>query len=145
MKILYLLLSTALLGMLAWAAWKDIRSKKLPVIFLIIGACTGIVLQIIIGEASIWEMLLSCIPGGIAFILAFLTKQAIGYGDAALIIISGIFLGLNASIMLILIALVLSAIAAAVLLLLKKKKRKDEMPFVPFMLCSYIVIMAVNI
>ena len=145
MKILYLILSTALLGMLAWAAWKDIRSKKLPVIFLIIGACTGIVLQIIIGEASVWDILLSCIPGAIAYAVAFFTKQALGYGDAALIIISGIFLGLNTNVMLILIALALSAIAAAVLLILKRKKRKDEMPFVPFMLCSYIVIMAVNI
>ena len=145
MDIMYLILSTVLLGILAWAAWRDIRSKTLPILFLIIGACSGIALRILAGNVDFLDMLLACIPGAAAFALAFFSKQAIGYGDAALITITGIFLGLSANVMLVLGSLLFSAIAAGVMLMLRKKKRKDEMPFAPFMLCSYIVLMAVNI
>ena len=145
MNSLYLILCTVLLGLLSWAAWKDIKTGTLPILIMIILAAAGILLKVIFGEAGVLEILSGCIPGAIAFTLAYITRQAIGYGDAALITVTGIYLGLSANVCLVLCALVLSALTAIVLLVIKKKRRKDEMPFAPFMLGSYILMMAVNI
>ena len=132
-----------LLGILAFAAWQDIKHRSVPLYLMIAGAVTGSALSVAGG--SFPEFLLGLIPGAVCWACAFLSKEAIGFGDAGMITVTGLFLGLSGNAVLVTGALLIACLAAIICMVIKKKKRKDELPFIPFMLCAYIIMLAVDL
>ena len=84
------------------------------------------------------------IPGTALFLIALITKQAVGYGDCALLLITGIFLGLELTMLLFLISLLFAGGFSILLLVLQKKGRKGELAFAPFLLAGYVSILIIS-
>ena len=87
---------------------------------------------------SIENILLGMSVGVVLLMLSVLTGGRIGAGDAVLLIVTGIYLGLEQNLQLFFSGLLLCGMWALGLLILRKKSRKDSIPFVPFLLAAYM-------
>lgn len=114
----------------------DGLQKQIPLVVVWLGMMTAICLRIngIMGEADVTGTLLSLIPGTGFFLLSFLTREKVGYGDGWVLLMIGLFSGFSRCFLILLIGLLLESIVAVVLLLFKKIHRDKEIPFSPFLL-----------
>ena len=120
-------------GMTIWGSVSDIRKKTVSLLFLLL---TGAgVIPIAVWERNIpfAARLFGIALGGVFFLIGFLTKEAVGKGDAAMIGICGAALGLSATVMVLCIGLVFASIVSLLLLCLGKAGRKSRIPFFPFL------------
>lgn len=129
----------ALLSILWPLAYIDFKTYRIPNLFIIFGlVCRGIILifELLLGNPSVWQSLLSEGVAAAALLLAailcvLVVKNGIGFGDMKLFLVMGLLLGLEGVWGAIFLALVVSFFAALVLMITKKKTRKDAMPFGP--------------
>ena len=115
----------------------DIKSKRLPVWVTVTGGAVGIAFWAIEGDfrmAQLWGLL----PGIICLLFARVSKEAMGYGDGLFICMMGIYLGVDKLISICLCALFLAGIVALILLVSGKRNGKQEIPFIPFLLLSFL-------
>lgn len=125
--------------LLLGSVW-DVRRKKIPVLLLAVGGAVGVMT----GIAGIWSgqaqnaaWIFGCLPGAGMVLLAFATREKIGYGDGILLIILGMLEGWNVMTDL-LSALFLAAVFGIVLLALRRANAQTRIPFVPFLLAAHI-------
>lgn len=130
---------------LAAAAMLDIKKRALPVVLIGAGFVTGGAAQLLFGTLTLPEIFAGCIPGGLMLLLALLTKEAVGYGDGAMLISTGAFLGLAYNLLLLAAALLLAALTGIVLLAAKKIRRKESVPFIPFLLAGEVFLLAAGL
>jgi leader peptidase (prepilin peptidase)/N-methyltransferase len=119
----------------------DIKEQELPVKFLLFFGCLAFLLRLCSPYYSLARGLLGGCAGCIFLVIGYLTKESIGYGDGIGLIILGIFEGWRGMIPLVIIAFLLSAIYGAWNVWGNGKSVKDEIPFYPFLLAAYIVVM----
>lgn len=141
MNIWFYMIHTGLLLFLGIAAQLDLRSKSLGLIFLCAGFTAGVVLQTLSGELSLWEIAGGAALGGAAVLISVLSKNGIGLADGFLLGICGVWLGFASAAVLMLISLLIMAAAAILMISLKKARFKDSLPFAPFLLAGYIVVL----
>lgn len=142
-KAVVVIRSVILLIGLAMLGIEDIRKKQVSVVPTLLLAAAGMVLSIISGDWNSWKVILRFLPGGITFLIAWMTRESIGYGDALVLLCIGCFLPGVQMINLCMAAFTLSGLFALFLLLVRKKGRKTQVPFVPFLLAGYCVILLV--
>lgn len=126
------------MGMLTLCSAEDIRRKQIrlnPVLFF---GILGIFFHMLWRVQSIENILLGMSVGVALLFLSVLTGGKIGAGDAVLLIVTGIYLGLKQNLELFFYGLLLCSMWALGLLILRKKNRKDSVPFVPFLLAAYM-------
>lgn len=121
--------------LLIWCTYMDVRTKKLSKIVLLVFSFLSIFSLIFIKENRL-EIIWGLIPGIILIISAWITKEAIGWGDGILVCILGIFLG-KQTILLVIMALILAGVIGSIFIIFKKENRKYKLPFVPFLLGAY--------
>ncbi|MBD5519523.1 MAG: hypothetical protein HDR07_13935 [Lachnospiraceae bacterium] len=121
---------------LAICAVFDGLRKQIPLAVVWLGMLTAVCLRLtgIMGEEGVTATALSLIPGAGFFLLSFLTREKVGYGDGWVLLMIGLFSGFSRCFLILLIGLLLESMVAVVLLLLKKVKRDKEIPFSPFLL-----------
>lgn len=138
-----------LLGVLAVAAVIDWRYHIIPNKVVLAALAGRIVLYV---PEFIWRrdlmkpILLSSLAGflfgfGLMFVLAVLSRHALGYGDVKLFGVIGLYLGLLPTYQVLLYGLIASAAAGIFLLLVRKKGKKYRMPFAPAVLAGYFVVL----
>lgn len=132
-----------LLFALGAAAILDMKTREIPVVLAAGAFAGGLTLQLIIGKLVFYEILLGCLVGLALVGISILSHQAVGLGDGLMFIASGAFLGLTDNLFLLLISLGLSSLAAVALLIILKLKGKARVPFLPFVLCGYICLLAI--
>ena len=130
------------LSMLGICTVQDVRKKQISIWIAVAFAVGGIALYIWKNPFTLQELSGGMALGGILLVLAFLTRESIGMGDGLLLVVTGLYLGFWENLWLILGALGLASLASLVLVVVHKKGRTYEMPFVPFMLISYVVMVA---
>lgn len=135
-KIMQLLL----LLFISAAAFMDNCTKKIPLMFLAAGFGAGVLLQILFPGKNAVDLLGGCMVGAALVLLAWVTRQQIGYGDGLLFAVTGIFLGFFENLLLLVASLFPAAFFAGVLFL-KKKKKGYRFPFVPFVLIGYVLLL----
>ena len=126
------------MGMLTLCSAEDIKRKQIrlnPVLFF---GFLGIFLHMLFRMQSIENILLGMSVGVVLLFLSVLTGGRIGMGDAVLLIVTGIYLGLEKNLELFFCGLLLCSMWALGLMVLRKKNRKDSIPFVPFLLAAYM-------
>jgi prepilin signal peptidase PulO-like enzyme (type II secretory pathway) len=69
--------------------------------------------------------------GGVISLIVILTK-GMGWGDAEICFLCGLFLGLRLTMLMLFLSFVLGGVTGVILILLKKKSSKDYIPFGPF-------------
>jgi len=117
----------------------DIKSKQIPVKLIIFFSFVIVGLCFINNHFFSWDFSFRLIPGAFLLLVAFITNQAIGYGDGIIVILIGMMLNFQNTITVILIAFFLSAIASIYILITKKGNRQTKLPFVPFLLTSWCI------
>ena len=121
----------------------DIRTKEIPLwISLGFGCCSF--LYSICCERGWSSFAFAILPGILCLFLGFCTRQAIGYGDGILLCSLAMLYSLEDLMELIIIAVFFAGIMAFVLLIIFHKNRKDEVPFVPFLFLSWLILQCMH-
>ena len=136
-EVLELIQKAVLLGCLFLCAWIDHKKQEVYPFLLGIAAIIGILLHLFTQNHTWEELLLGMLPGGILWIVAWATKEGIGFGDALVFILSGIYLGFWENLNLMFWSFILTGIMAAFFIIIKKKGRKERMPMLPCVFAAY--------
>lgn len=96
------------------------------IIFIILGYFFG-------GSQEIWPYVFGGLLGGGTISVIILLTHGMGWGDAEICLMCGLFLGFRATLVLLFLAFVIGGITGLLLILTKKKTRKDYIPFGPFL------------
>lgn len=118
----------------------DLRKKEVNISLCISVALVGLIYEIFISKTDILSIILGILPGMFLMLTSIVTNEEIGKGDAAILSTIGIFLGLKKTILVLIYALFSTIIIGGILLLIRKKNKKYKIPFVPFILFSYIAL-----
>lgn len=128
---------------LAVCAVFDGLQKQIPLAVVWLGMMTAICLRIsgMMGEINFLSIALSLIPGALFFLLGFVTREKVGYGDGWVLLMIGLFLDLPRCFLILLTGLMIESTIALVLLVFRKIRRDKEIPFCPFLLLGMGVIL----
>ncbi len=127
-----------ILGFLVVFSILDLRAGKIPV--LLIGAFGIFALGYQIwNHMSFGELAAGVIPGIVFLLLAWVTRESIGYGDGLVLLVTGVFCGIVKTIGVIGMSLVFASLLSMILLVLKRAERKTELPFLPCLCSGYLV------
>ena len=110
---------------------QDIREKEISVKMLILSGSLFWTASLLFEEMSARERICNILPGLAAFLLAFLTREQIGYGDAACLVVLGSVISAGVLLGAVFGGLVLLSACSVILLAGKKADRKTTLPFVP--------------
>lgn len=132
-----------LLGMLGIESFEDIRSRRLGVLLLCAFGICGAVCHMIFQRGEYQSLLGGIAIGAAMIVLSLLSRGRVGLGDGLVLLVTGIFLGFEQNLLLFTVSQVLTACYALFLLVIRKKGRHYEIPFIPFLLVSYVGLLAV--
>lgn len=130
-----------LLGLLGVFAYQDWKKKKVSVYLLLVSGIVGLLCHLYSREIGMGDMMLGAAIGLALLFCGLVTGEKIGYGDGAMLMVSGIFLGFSANLELLLISLLLLEMAALFLVVVKRKGRRYRIPFIPFLLAGYLYLL----
>jgi len=123
-------------------SYTDIKEKVVYVKVMIPFLLTGLILCISPMGNGIHDALFGMAVGLLVLLLSVLTGGAIGEGDGLVLVITGFYLGFLGNIKLFSTALFLSALVSAAAVIIRKCGRTSELPFMPFLFLSFILIKA---
>jgi len=127
---------------LAVCAVFDGLYKQIPLAVVWLGMLAAVCFQIFggMGVAKLFAMAVSLLPGMGFFLLGFLSKERVGYGDGWVLLMIGLFLGIYRCFLILLVGLLAESAVAIVLLAFRKIKRNSEIPFLPFLFLGMGVV-----
>ena len=118
-------------------SWIDIQKKQISLVSVGFFMAVGILYECVVQNKNpdvFWGLL----PGAVLLGVSKLSREALGMGDALLMLVLGIYLGLEAALDVLLLALFLADVWAGILIVVGKKGRNYAFPFVPFLLIGYV-------
>lgn len=127
-----------LLGIFAVTACRDWKEKMICVYVPFAAGIAGLVLHLMFPTQKLADLLFGAGIGAVLLLAARVSREEIGYGDGAMLMASGIFLGFWRNVELLLTALMLSVPVALFGLLVKHRKKDYRMPFIPFLFAAYV-------
>lgn len=77
--------------------------------------------------------------GGFLALIILITKGGMGWGDAEICLMSGLFLGFKLTILMLFLSFIIGSIAGIILIILGKKSKKDYIAFGPYIALSAIL------
>lgn len=118
---------------------EDIRRRELSGIWILLLATAGAVFSVLAGSWTQASDMLRFLPGGFVLLLAWLTREGIGYGDGFVILSLGCFYTMQQIAAVCMLAVTAAGLAALFLLVVFHKGRKAQIPFVPFLLAAHLL------
>lgn len=127
---------------LAVCAVFDGLKRRVPLAVIWLGMLTAVCFRVsgMMGETSLVLTALALLPGSGLFLLGFITKEKVGYGDGWALLMIGLFVGAYRCFLILLVGLMVESAVAMVLLATGKIKRDREIPFLPFLLLGMGVV-----
>lgn len=122
----------------------DIKEKKVYSLPCFIFMMAGIILESMIKQKGILNISSGILPGVLIYIAGIMTGGGIGKGDAIIFIVIGVFMGLKKSLILLVCSLIFINIIGLFILIFRKGNMKTKIPFVPFILISFITLVCTN-
>lgn len=116
---------------------EDIRKKELPLEFYVVFALPATILCI--AQKDWINPLVAIVVYGIFYMLVRYSKEAIGYGDAAVISLLCLLGGYQTAGVIVLLGLMILGLSGMILIIFRVANRKTEVPFLPFLALSYII------
>lgn len=142
--------SIVLLALLVICSITDIKSRnisiKICVLFGVLSVGIRIISELMSGGIDLIKtagILCGTLPGLIIALISIITKGGIGRGDAVVFIVIGLLMGIRKSVGLFVMALLCVEIICVPLLCIKRVGMKNKVPFMPFVLLSYIVVLCI--
>ena len=125
---------------LVWMAVTDIRKKSIPLWPGVI-CLVGLSAALLVAGRSPVSIGLGIGVGGVLFGVSRVSRGGVGEGDAMVYAVTGMVTGLAGNLEILLLSLVMAAVVGGGLLIVRKAGLKTRLPFVPFTLVSYGVVM----
>ncbi|MCR4791723.1 MAG: hypothetical protein K5871_03165 [Lachnospiraceae bacterium] len=138
----------ALSGYLCVLSVSDIRFRAIRGPYIIIGIVAGMIHLIMMAVSGgplterfrmILVALLGALPGLLITILSFYTDK-VGRGDGLVLMIIGLFESCMMSSIIICMGCMMLGAVSIVLLMFHKVSRNTQMPYIPFVTLSYILL-----
>lgn len=130
-----------LLGTLGFHSLEDIKSKQITLMVTLGSALAGLVCHLIYQSHSIYSMLGGMVFGGLILLFSVLSKGKIGQGDGIIFMLTGLYLGVEKNIALMLLSFVLAGCWAFMAILFWHRDKKEKIPFIPFLFVAYLLIL----
>ncbi|MCH5259932.1 MAG: prepilin peptidase [Lachnospiraceae bacterium] len=117
-------------------------AKRIPLIVIWLGIITAIVLhaQGVMGDESWSDTGMAVLPGMLFWMLSFITREKVGYGDGWMLVMIGLFTGLWKCFLILLVGLVSESLVVLVLLTIRRVSKDCQIPFAPFLLFGMGVV-----
>lgn len=132
-------INSFIIAILLITAIQDIRTKTISLWLIVMGMIIVLVYTIYL-RVNFLIPIGGILVGVLVVIISIATKGKIGMGDGLILMVTGINLGFWRNLEMFLYSLCIAAIISIILLIFKKVKKKDSLPFVPFILAGYILI-----
>lgn len=124
--------------LLAGSLLQDAKNKNISVKWLLLNALTAL-LAAYFTKMQLSELAAGLLPGAFLFLAAFATHGRIGKGDAGVVLILGMYLGMWGSLTVLLFGCSLSALFGVCMVLSRRFSPKRYMIFSPFLCAGYII------
>lgn len=124
---------------LLYETMEDLKYRSVSLISLAVSGGVGILWNVLKRENTMESVCVGVLIGAILILIGIITKEAVGIGDGAIFMITGIFLGGFANIQLIIASMVIG-MGMGIFLKIRKSKAK-EIPFIPCVLLAYLEVM----
>lgn len=124
-------------------AYEDRKTKKIKLWYLWLGGIGGVFCRIrefFMGNILLQEWILCLLPGIFFLIFAKKDSEKIGDGDGWLLIVLGNCFSGKQLLCLFYLSVLLSAVYSFLLLLMKRADRKTQIPYLPFLWLSDIIL-----
>lgn len=133
-----------LILILAIAAFWDVRTKSIPDSLIIIALAAGCVTVFLNPYITIFDAFTGFVlAGGVLWFVKFVTKGAIGICDVKLVACTGIFLGFDMVLSVLMTSAILCGLAGLVVVLTRRSNLKSTISFVPFLLVGVIITLVI--
>ncbi len=129
-----------LVGVTGVGTYFDLREKNIPVVFLLLSAIGVIPLAVWKANIPILSRAFGLAVGLFFFGVGYITKEAIGKADAALITIIGAGIGFSDLCAVLLLSFGVLVLVALVLITVKHTGRKARIPFYPFVAAGELAL-----
>lgn len=140
-----IVINGVVLTMLTVETVSDIRRKNISVIRQLIFIILAAAVNLLMYYQSIWSMLGGMGVGAIMFFYAYLTKEGVGYGDCLVFVSIGAYVGFSKNMRLLFISLIIGGIVGIIYALKKKSSLECRIPFLPCILCAFVIIDAIEL
>lgn len=120
----------------------DSMERKIPLAVVWLGMIAAVVLRLegLAGDGT-WEgAALSIVPGALFWLLSFISREKVGYGDGWMLVMIGLFTSLWECFLIMMTALMAGSLVVLILLAAGKASRDDRLPFAPFLLFGMGVV-----
>ncbi|SHJ43590.1 prepilin peptidase [Parasporobacterium paucivorans] len=117
----------------------DIRYKKVSLMLCVISALAGLLLNILLRESDVSSRLLALLPGAGMILLGRFSRDAVGLGDGIVIMVLGLYMGVAATLAILMAGLFIAALVSLALIVFKKAGGKDRIAFVPCLFAGYLI------
>ncbi len=138
-----------LLPFLGWNTITDLKEGRISFLSVLFFGALGIVLllcpmgkDLLCQNGSIYVHVLGAGIGLLMLLISVATGGGIGGGDGIVAVVLGWYLGIWQVLLLFLFAFFSAGLLGGALLLLKKAGRKSRLPMLPFLLLSYVFLLA---
>lgn len=114
----------------------DGLKREIPIAVVWMGIVIAVILRLrgMIGEGGAIMAALSVIPGVMLWMISFVSREKVGYGDGWMLVMVGLFVGIWRCFLILLIGLVSESVIVLILLAVQRISRDRRIPFAPFLL-----------
>ncbi len=117
----------------------DIKKREILLSGPIIAAALSVILLVIDPQRNISGALLGLAEGIVIIVFSFISNEAIGFGDGAVLCATGLLLGWKDNLFLFFWACLFCAVFSVIALIFRKAGKKTKIPFVPFMVPALLI------
>lgn len=129
-----------LLFFLFICSYEDLRTRHINFFVCIVTELIYIFILIFLNRFNFLYIILGLIPGALIYLSSILFNGQIGKGDGIIIAVIGTMAGILKVTRILLIAFILVLVICTPILIILRKSLKTRLPFVPFILLSFIII-----
>ena len=128
----------AALLFLAYLSFQDIKTKLVSARAIWISGMAALLYLFLGQSGDAKEWTIRVIPGMVLLLVSWMTKESLGYGDGAAVIVLGLWCGTFFCVLILCLGIILSGIYA---LYCMAAGRTSPLPFLPFLLTAMEVIL----
>ena len=138
------------LAMLAVSAYTDIKEKNIYILPLIVPSVGAVAISVISyacsygadeSEILIYDILLPVLSGVILIVISKTGAAHIGMGDGYLMTALGLVIGIRYNLFVICLGFLIAAVYAGAVIISGKGGRRRRIPFAPFVMTAFMLLL----
>lgn len=134
-----------MLVMLAYESVIDIRERKIDIRAVLAAGITSMLVGVIFYERPVIFILYGIILGGVLLIIARISQQRIGYGDAIIFMVLGMCLEPVRVLGILWVSMLTAGVYGMIEIILFNKDRNLALPFIPFVTIVFSGMFILNV